>query len=132
MLAAWIIMAAVLMMTAPNMGELVREKGQLSVPDGYSSSLAAKLIKEANGQENKQNERSAVLVFLPKGGLTADDKKEIERAVNALEKKKRNFMSRTSSRRLPTGSWKKNSSPKMERRCSFPSASTRLGGRRSN
>ncbi|AMQ21401.1 MMPL family transporter [Geobacillus sp. JS12] len=87
-LAAWIAIAAVLMATAPNMGELVREKGQLSVPDGYSSSLAAKLIKEANSQENKQNERSAVLVFYQKGGLTADDKKEIERAVNALEKKK--------------------------------------------
>ncbi|WP_445612842.1 MMPL family transporter [Geobacillus sp. YF-1] len=84
----WIIIAAVLMMTAPNMGELVREKGQLSVPDGYSSSLAAKWIKEANEQENKEHERSAVLVFYQKDGLTAQDKREIEQAVQALEKKK--------------------------------------------
>ncbi|AMX82675.1 hypothetical protein GS3922_02715 [Geobacillus subterraneus] len=84
----WIIIAAVLMMTAPNMGALVREKGQLSVPDGYSSSMAAQLMKEANEQKNKENERSAVLVFYQKDGLTAEDKQEIERAVNALEKKK--------------------------------------------
>lgn len=87
-LLTWIAVAAVLVMTAPNMGELVREKGQLSVPDGYSSSVAAELIKEANKQENKENELSTVLVFYQKDGLTAEDKKEIERAVNALEKKK--------------------------------------------
>ena len=34
---------------APSMSDLVREKGQLSVPDGYTSSRAAEILKEASG-----------------------------------------------------------------------------------
>ena len=45
-LALWIAAAVGLMFTAPDMERLVREKGQITVPDGYSSTEAAKLAAE--------------------------------------------------------------------------------------
>jgi RND superfamily putative drug exporter len=46
-IAIWIAAAVVLMMTAPGMSGLVREKGQIAVPEGYSSSRAGEIMKEA-------------------------------------------------------------------------------------
>lgn len=87
-LLAWVVAAVVLVMTAPNMAQLVREKGQITVPDGYSSSLASELLKEVQKQENKEGEMSAVLVFHRKEGLQEKDWKEIEKAVEQLQAKK--------------------------------------------
>ncbi len=87
-LLLWMLAAVVLMMTAPNMGELVREKGQITVPDGYSSSLASELLKEVQKQEKKEGEMSAVLVFHRKDRLQEKDWKEIEKAVEQLQAKK--------------------------------------------
>lgn len=39
-LAFWLAAAVVLMFIAPPMADLVREKGELKLPDGYPSSLA--------------------------------------------------------------------------------------------
>nr|WP_313779877.1 hypothetical protein [Paenibacillus larvae] len=41
-LAVWIAAAVLLMWQAPDMAKLVREKGQLTVPDGYPSKIAGK------------------------------------------------------------------------------------------
>ena len=87
-LLAWVVAAVVLVMTAPNMGQLVREKGQITVPDGYSSSLASELLKEVQKQENKEGEMSTVLVFHRKERLQEKDWKEIEKAVEQLQAKK--------------------------------------------
>lgn len=43
--ALWIAMAAVLFITAPDMGQLTKEKGQIAVPEGYPSSYANKLLE---------------------------------------------------------------------------------------
>jgi putative drug exporter of the RND superfamily len=87
-LLAWIVVAVILIVTAPNMADLVREKGQLSVPKGYSSSLAIDILNEVQKKENKGNELSTALVFYRKGGLTDHDWKEAERAVKQLEAQK--------------------------------------------
>ncbi|WP_339173107.1 efflux RND transporter permease subunit [Anoxybacillus sp. FSL W8-1294] len=87
-LLAWVVATVVLVMTAPNMAQLVREKGQITVPDGYSSSLASELLKEVQKQENKEGEMSAVLVFHRKERLQEKDWKEIEKAVEQLQAKK--------------------------------------------
>ncbi|MCL6587796.1 MAG: MMPL family transporter, partial [Anoxybacillus sp.] len=87
-LLLWMLAAVVLMMTAPNMGELVREKGQITVPDGYSSSLASELLKEVQKQEKKEGEMSDVLVFHRKERLQEKDWNEIETAVGQLQAKK--------------------------------------------
>lgn len=88
MLVAWIAVVAVLMLSAPNMAELVREKGQVDVPDGYSSSLASDIMSEVQEQEGGGDESTVALVFTDEKGLSAADKKEVERAIRQLEKNK--------------------------------------------
>ncbi len=88
MLIAWIAIVAVLMISAPNMAELVREKGQVDVPDGYSSSLASDIMSEVQKQEGGGDESSVALVFTDEKGLSAADKKEVEHAIRQLEKNK--------------------------------------------
>lgn len=87
-LVAWIAVVAVLMLSAPNMAELVREKGQVDVPDGYSSSLASDIMSEVQEQEGGGDESSVALVFTDEKGLSAADEKEVERAIRLLEKNK--------------------------------------------
>ncbi|MBD7962931.1 MMPL family transporter [Fictibacillus norfolkensis] len=87
-LVAWIAVVAVLMLSAPNMAELVREKGQVDVPDGYSSSLASDIMSDVQKQEGGGDESSVAPVFTDEKGLSAADKKEVERAIRQLEKNK--------------------------------------------
>ena len=48
----------------PNMAQLTKEKGQISVPDGYPSSYANQLLKKMS--ENGDTEKSIVIVFQEK------------------------------------------------------------------
>ena len=52
-LLAWIAVIAVLFMSAPNMEQLVREKGQISVPEGYSSTLAEEILNDVQMARGK-------------------------------------------------------------------------------
>lgn len=85
---AWIVIAVGLFMAAPNMAELVREKGQITVPDEYSSTLAGDIMANVAEQEGGGNETQVALVFHNEKKLTAEDKKEAERAIQILEKDK--------------------------------------------
>ncbi|NCU18135.1 MMPL family transporter [Pallidibacillus pasinlerensis] len=87
-LIAWLVATVVLFITAPDMGPLVREKGQITVPDGYSSSKAQQLLNEINEQEDTGDTTSLALVFHNEKGLTAADFEEAEKAVKQLEEKK--------------------------------------------
>ncbi|CAH0347231.1 MMPL family transporter [Bacillus sp. CECT 9360] len=84
-MSAWVIAVAVLLFTAPNMSDLVREKGSLDVPDEYSSAMAGELLKEIQDED----ESSVALVFHEKSKLSRADEAEIERAVNQLEDHKK-------------------------------------------
>lgn len=87
-LALWLVAAAALMLSAPNMEELVREKGQVMVPEGYSSTIASDLEKEIGG-DNAAGGMATVLVFHKDGGLSdaelADVKKGVDKLKNAGE-----------------------------------------------
>lgn len=83
---AWILVAAGLFMAAPNMAELVREKGQITVPDEYSSTLAGKIMDEVREQEGGGDETQVALVFHSEEKLTAAEIKEAENAIRELEK----------------------------------------------
>lgn len=87
-LTLWIIVAVGLFFIAPNMGELVREKGQLKVPDEYSSSLSGRILQEAQDQEGGQKETTVALVFHNEEKLTNANIEEAERAIQLLEEKK--------------------------------------------
>lgn len=53
-LAFWLAAAVVLMFIAPPMADLVREKGELKLPDGYPSSLATEMQKKHNPDDKGQ------------------------------------------------------------------------------
>ena len=64
------------------------DKGQITVPDGYSSSLASKLTKEMDAQSKNKgssDELSAVLVFHRSEGLTAADKQSIRDGLSRMK-----------------------------------------------
>ncbi|MEH7523904.1 MMPL family transporter [Bacillus sp. JJ1503] len=82
---AWIAIAAGLLMSAPNMADLVREKGQITVPDEYSSSLAGKIMDDVRKQEGGGDETSVALVFQNDKKLSKEDITEAEKAINLLK-----------------------------------------------
>ncbi|WP_348633515.1 MMPL family transporter, partial [Mesobacillus selenatarsenatis] len=82
---AWILVAAGLFMAAPNMVDLVREKGQITVPDEYSSTLAGKIMDEVREQEGGGDETQVALVFHSEKKLTQAEIKEAEKAIRELE-----------------------------------------------
>lgn len=86
---AWIAMAVGLFLAAPNIGDLVREKGALKIPDGYSSTLAGKILQEAQEQKGTDDTLSVALVFHNDKGLTKTNFSEAEKAVRELEKNKK-------------------------------------------
>lgn len=83
MLAAWLVAAVVMLFAAPNLAELVREKGQITVPEQYSSSLAEKLLQEKGGDASGGN--STALVFYEQGGLSSSQQEEVKQAIKLLE-----------------------------------------------
>jgi putative drug exporter of the RND superfamily len=84
-LMAWLAIIVILFMLAPNMESLVREKGQISVPDGYSSTQAQQILKEVQSKEKSGNDALTALVFHNNKKLTKENLKEAEKAVNQLE-----------------------------------------------
>ncbi|MGV3488649.1 MAG: MMPL family transporter [Tuberibacillus sp.] len=87
-LLAWVIVIAALMITQPNMSDLVHEKGQAFVPEGYSSSEAANILKKMNEQNGTGNSSSAALVFYDNKGLSDQDQKDIKIAIDRLNSQK--------------------------------------------
>ncbi|MDF0728104.1 MMPL family transporter [Cytobacillus sp. S13-E01] len=82
---AWIVIIVGLFMAAPNMAELVREKGQIEVPEGYSSNLAGQIMNDVQKQEGGGDETQVALVFHSEKGLTETEINEAEKAIRALE-----------------------------------------------
>ncbi len=80
----WIATAVLLFISAPPMGDLVREKGDIVVPDGYSSSAASAILSDISDADGGEKETQIALVFHADGGLTSDDKAEIEHALTTL------------------------------------------------
>ncbi|MHC0038110.1 MMPL family transporter [Pseudoneobacillus sp. C159] len=83
-LIAWIAIVVGLFMVAPNMADLVREKGEIKVPEGYSSTLAQEIMDEVKSDNGSQ----VALVFHNDKKLTATEIKEAENAIHKLENQK--------------------------------------------
>jgi len=62
-IAVWAAAVVALMMAAPNMGKLVHEKGQIAVPNGYSSAIAAELLADSAKEDGAMQTASMVLVL---------------------------------------------------------------------
>ncbi|WP_138753831.1 MMPL family transporter [Paenibacillus sinopodophylli] len=88
-LALWVAVAAGLMITAPNMEELVRTKGQVNVPEGYSSTLANELEAAIGGTDGTgaSSGMATVLVFHRDGGMSEADLAEVKAGIDELKSK---------------------------------------------
>ncbi|GGE32420.1 transporter [Pullulanibacillus camelliae] len=87
-LAAWVVLIVVLMLTQPNISNLVRDQGNAQVPDNYSSSKATKLLDEWHKQSGNGDTSSVALVFYDKHGLNKQDKADIKKGIEALKQNK--------------------------------------------
>ncbi|SDY11524.1 MMPL family transporter [Thermoactinomyces sp. DSM 45892] len=84
---SWVLLIVGLFYMSPNMADLVREKGNIEVPNGYSSRLALQLQEKTDGQHNSQ----VALVFYNDQKLTEGDIEEAKKAVDLLEQKKKSL-----------------------------------------
>lgn len=84
-LAFWLVAAVVLMLVAPPMADLVREKGELKLPDGYPSSLATEMQKKHNPDEKGS---AYIAVYNADHKLTGTDLKHIEKSLDSIDKDK--------------------------------------------
>lgn len=85
MIVIWIVAAVGLFVAAPDMAELVREKGQITVPEDSSSSEAARLLREMEGSSDGSNAVSAALVFHRASGLSESDMQQIQQGIERLK-----------------------------------------------
>ncbi|MDC3413611.1 MMPL family transporter [Aquibacillus sp. 3ASR75-11] len=83
----WVIVAVSLLLLSPNLAELVREKGQIGVPNGYPSTQAEELLDRMES-DNTGNTTSGVLVFHNDDGLTDVEKEEVNNAITLLKNNK--------------------------------------------
>lgn len=83
----WVAAAVGLFIFSPNLQELVREKGQISVPEDSPSQEASALIEQMSS-DNDENKTSAVLVFHDDNGLDQSEKKEVSKAIDKLMESK--------------------------------------------
>lgn len=90
-LIAWIAVVAGLLMAAPNMADLVREKGQIDVPEGYSSSFASEIMEEVQKDEGGGDETQVALVFHSEKELAKTEIAEAEKAIRLLEDEKKSL-----------------------------------------
>jgi len=80
----WAAVVVALMVTAPNMGKLVHEKGQIAVPNGYSSAIAAQLLADSAKEDGMKQTVSMVLVLHDPQGRLDQLKSDAAQAVDRL------------------------------------------------
>ncbi|MET3696407.1 RND superfamily putative drug exporter [Bacillus oleivorans] len=81
---AWISVTFLLFVTSPNMADLVREKGQIAVPDGMQSTTAQQILAEVQEDEGSGETSQVALAFHSEEKLTAKEIEEAERAIQLL------------------------------------------------
>jgi len=79
-LVLWLAAAAGLLLTSPNLAELVREKGQITIPDDYPYYRAGEMLKEIG-----DTGYSTVLVFHRESGLTDADFEAVRTGIARLK-----------------------------------------------
>ena len=87
-LIIWLIIAVVSVVSMPNLADLVREKGQITLPEDAQSLEAQQLLKEMN--ENGEENYQIIAVYTSKDGnpLTTEAKEEISSVIAELQKQK--------------------------------------------
>lgn len=90
-LGIWAVLMVLAIVTMPNTGELVRDKGQMTVSHHYSSMIASDIEKEMSKSGGNGKDISAIMVYYKKGGLNNADKNAIRDKVDRLDKNRSRF-----------------------------------------
>lgn len=80
----WIIVTIIIVATMPNLDQLVREKGQIAIPESAQSSLAEDML---NQMDEESGERYQIIAVFNSGNdqaLTEEQKEEVEKIINEL------------------------------------------------
>lgn len=86
LLALWVVAAIVLIIKSPDMNQLIRDKGQLTIADGYPSSVASDIIEKHSAKE--KGTETFIAVFHDDKKLSQSQLKNIHSTISNLEKKK--------------------------------------------
>ncbi|GLC89061.1 MMPL family transporter [Lysinibacillus piscis] len=81
----WIVVTVMIVMTMPNLEQLVREKGQITIPDSAQSNQAEAMLKQMN--ENNGDSYQIIAIFNSghEQALTTSQKTEIEKIIKQLK-----------------------------------------------
>ncbi|HWO98371.1 MAG TPA: MMPL family transporter [Bacillus sp. (in: firmicutes)] len=87
----WIIITVVTLTTMPNLDQLVREKGQISIPKTEQSAVANEMLKQ---MDKKGGETYGIIAVFNSGSeqaLTDKQKEQIASVINELKAKKKQW-----------------------------------------
>jgi RND superfamily putative drug exporter len=84
----WIVAVVGLMAVAPPMADLVARKGQITVPDGYSSATAREMLAELDVQKGADGVTQLALVFHDPAGLSDRDLQAVQAGLDDLRSRK--------------------------------------------
>lgn len=81
----WLVISIIMIITMPNLDTLVREKGQVEMPDYVQSTIAKNILTEmeTDGKENYQ----FIAVFNSSEKFTDEQKREIDELIEVLREK---------------------------------------------
>ncbi|MBO8157533.1 MAG: MMPL family transporter [Bacillaceae bacterium] len=89
-LLLWIAFALGLFLFGPDLSQLVREKGDIDIPDGTSAKLAEEWLNEFESSETDDTV-SGALVFHNPDGLSNPEKDEVRQAIETLKTEQKNL-----------------------------------------
>lgn len=84
-LVLWILVTVVIVTTMPNLEQLVREKGQITIPDSAQSSLAEDLLNQMDEDSGEEYQIIAVFNSGNDKALTTKQKEEVRKIIKELE-----------------------------------------------
>ena len=87
-LVLWIVVTVIIVTTMPNLEQLVREKGQISIPESAQSSLAEDMLNQIDEDGRDRYQIIAVFNSGNDKELTDEQKKEVEKIIKELKNKK--------------------------------------------
>lgn len=87
-LVMWIVLTIVALTTMPNLDQLVKEKGEITLPATEQSNMATQLIKEMNPENGDIYKIIAVFNSGNDSSLKVEQKKQVDAAIQALKDNK--------------------------------------------
>lgn len=86
-LVLWILVTVVIVTTMPNLEQLVREKGQITIPESAQSSLAEDMLNQMDEDSGEEYQIIAVFNSGNDKALTTEQKEEVGKIIKELKNK---------------------------------------------